>query len=154
MDKASIRCSEKASPWAWPRASAALLLIECQRERKVALARRKRARHRSEQRRCRCDLTEDPVEADKLWQARGVALQATYNINPVKIAEDVVVPRSEIPAFIRQCTSRRMQEKFGVPILSFGHAGDGNFHVSLMIKDTAENRQKAGGAVKEISPRP
>ena len=58
------------------------------------------------------------------------------------------MPRSEIPAFIRSLEA--LQERFGVPILSFGHAGDGNFHVSLMIKDTAEDRQKAEEAVKEI----
>jgi glycolate oxidase len=43
-----------------------------------------------------------------------------------------------------------MEKKFGVPILSFGHAGDGNFHVSIMIQDTPEDRAKAEEAVKEI----
>jgi glycolate oxidase len=43
-----------------------------------------------------------------------------------------------------------MGKKYGLPILSFGHAGDGNFHVSLMIKDTQEDYAKAHEAVKEI----
>jgi glycolate oxidase len=43
-----------------------------------------------------------------------------------------------------------MEKKFQIPILSFGHAGDGNFHVSIMIQDTAEHREKAEEAVKEI----
>ena len=43
-----------------------------------------------------------------------------------------------------------MGKKFGIPILSFGHAGDGNFHVNIMIKDTPEERAKAEEAVKEI----
>ena len=43
-----------------------------------------------------------------------------------------------------------MRERFGIPILSFGHAGDGNFHVNLMIQDTREDREKAEEAVREI----
>ena len=126
-----------------------LLLIEVDGTRESALAQAEKIRaiaaaHGA----IRCDLTEDPAEADRLWQARRVVSQATYNLNPVKIAEDVVVPRSEIPAFIRSLEA--MQERFGVPILSFGHAGDGNFHVSLMIKETAEDRARAEEAVKEI----
>jgi len=93
-------------------------------------------------------LTQDPSEADKLWQARRVVSQATYNLNPVKIAEDVVVPRSNIPKLIRFL--EEIGKKYGLPILSFGHAGDGNFHVSLMIKDTPEDYTKAHKAVEEI----
>jgi glycolate oxidase len=96
----------------------------------------------------RCDLTEDPVEADRLWQARRILSQALYNVAPVKIAEDVVVPRSKIPTLIRVLEA--MRERFGIPILSFGHAGDGNFHVNLMIQDTPEDREKAEKAVREI----
>lgn len=149
MDKSSIRCSEKASPMGLPDDVGGLLLIEVDGTREAALAQAEKVRsiavaHAA----VRCDFTEDPVEADRLWQARRVLSQATYNLNPVKVAEDVVVPRSEIPGFIRSLEA--MQERFGLPILSFGHAGDGNFHVSLMIRDTAEDRGRAEEAVKEI----
>jgi FAD/FMN-containing dehydrogenase len=63
-----------------------------------------------------------------------VLSQALYTVAPLKIAEDVVLPRSEIPTPIRSLETVR--EKLGIPILSFGHAGDGNFHVNLMIQDT------------------
>ena len=149
MDKSSIRCSEKASPMGLPEDVGGLLLIEVDGTREAALAQAEKVRSiAAAHAAVRCDFTEDPVEADRLWQARRVLSQATYNLNPVKIAEDVVVPRSEIPGFIRSLEA--MQERFGLPILSFGHAGDGNFHVSLMIKDTAEDRERAEEAVKEI----
>ncbi|OPY65792.1 MAG: putative FAD-linked oxidoreductase [Syntrophorhabdaceae bacterium PtaU1.Bin034] len=149
MDKSSIVCSEQASPMGLPEGAGGLLLIEVdgnresvrpQAEKVEAIVRDHHA--------IRCDLTEDPAEADKLWQARRVLSQATYNLNPLKIAEDVVVPRSQIPTLIRSL--EEMQKKFGIPILSFGHAGDGNFHVSIMIQDTEEHRSKAEEAVKEI----
>jgi len=96
----------------------------------------------------RCDLTQDPAESDRLWQARRALSQALYQVAPLKIAEDVVVPRSKIPALVRALEA--MRDRFGIPILSFGHAGDGNFHVNLMIQDTPADREKAEEAVKEI----
>jgi len=149
MDRASIRCSEQANPMGIPEDIEGYPLdlpahynvsIESQAEKiKAVLVQHNAADIR---------LTRDPKEADKLWQARRVVSQATYNLNPVKIAEDVVVPRSNIPNLIRFLEG--LQKKYGIPILSFGHAGDGNFHVSIMIKETPEDRKKAEEAVKEI----
>jgi glycolate oxidase len=149
MDQASIQCSEKASPMGLPEGIGGLLLIEVdgdsasiepQVEKIRSIVNAKKA--------IQCNVTQDPNEADKLWQARRALSQALYTINPVKIAEDVVVPRSHIPTLIHALEA--MGQKFGIPILSFGHAGDGNFHVNIMIKDTPEERAKAEEAVKEI----
>lgn len=149
MDRASVRCSEKASPMGLPDDTGGLLLIEVDgNEESVGPQVEKIRKILTEQNVMRCEVTRDPAEADKLWQARRVLSQATYNLNPVKIAEDVVVPRSQIPALIRIIEG--LEKKYGIPILSFGHAGDGNFHVSIMIKDTPEDRHKAEEAVKDI----
>jgi glycolate oxidase len=149
MDRASIMCSEKASPVGLPPGVGGLLLIEVDGSRESTLAQAEKVRAIVEGHHAiRCDLTEDPIEADRLWQARRSLSQALYEVAPLKIAEDVVVPRSEIPTLIRSIEA--MREKFGIPILSFGHAGDGNFHVNLMIQDTPEERAKAEEAVKEI----
>ena len=43
-----------------------------------------------------------------------------------------------------------ISKKYDVRIGTFGHAGDGNFHVSMMIRDTAEDREKAERAVEEL----
>jgi glycolate oxidase len=149
MDKASIVCSEKASPMGLPEGVGGLLLIEVDGTREAALAQAEKVRtiveaHRS----IRCDVTEDPIEADRLWQARRVLSQALYTVAPFKIAEDVVVPRSEIPTLVRALEA--MREKHNIPILSFGHAGDGNFHVNLMVQDTPADRERAEEVVREI----
>lgn len=149
MDQASIRCSEQANPMGIPDDIEGLLLIEIDGNADAiqALAEKIKAvliKHNAAD----VKLTQDAAEADKLWQARRVVSQATYNLNPVKIAEDVVVPRSNIPTLIRFL--EETGKKHGIPILSFGHAGDGNFHVSLMIKDTREDYEKAHKAVEEI----
>ena len=149
MDKASIRCSEQASPMGLPEGVGGLLLIEVDGSQESVLAEAEKIKKIVlEHNALRCDLTQDLAEADRLWGARRTVSQATYNLNPVKIAEDVVVPRSAIPALIRAL--EEMGKKYGIPILSFGHAGDGNFHVSMMIQDTEEDRQKAEEAVEEL----
>jgi len=149
MDRASIRCSEQANPMGIPEDIEGLLLIEIDGNAdSIQSLAEKIKTVLIEHSAAEVTLTQDPSEADKLWQARRVVSQATYNLNPVKIAEDVVVPRSNIPKLIRFL--EEMGKKYGLPILSFGHAGDGNFHVSLMIKDTQEDYAKAHEAVKEI----
>jgi glycolate oxidase len=149
MDRASIRCSEQANPMGIPEDIEGLLLIEIDgnADSIQSLAEKIKA-VLIDYNAAEVTLTQDPSEADKLWQARRVVSQATYNLNPVKIAEDVVVPRSNIPKLIRFL--EEMGKKYGLPILSFGHAGDGNFHVSLMIKDTPEDYTKAHEAVEDI----
>ncbi|MCX8109861.1 MAG: FAD-binding protein [Syntrophorhabdaceae bacterium] len=149
MDKASIKCSEQANPMGLPEGIGGLLLIEVDGDRdSIKVQAEKIKKIVFEKKAIQCSVTEDPKEADRLWQARRTLSQATYNLNPVKIAEDVVVPRSNIPNLIRAL--EEMEKKFGIPILSFGHAGDGNFHVSIMIKDTPEDRARAEEAVKAI----
>jgi glycolate oxidase len=149
MDKSSIMCSEQASPMGLPPDVGGLLLIEIDGSLESVLSQSEKVQaivngHNA----IRCDLTRDPVESDRLWQARRVLSQALYNVAPLKIAEDVVVPRSAIPTLVRALEA--MRARFGIPILSFGHAGDGNFHVNLMIQDTREDREKAEAAVREI----
>ncbi len=149
MDRASIRCSEQASPMGLPEDIGGLLLIEVDGDAEsIERQAQKVKRIVMEKSAVDCRVTHDPAEADRLWQARRVLSQATYNLNPVKIAEDVVVPRSQIPALIRKL--EEVQNRLGIPVLSFGHAGDGNFHVNLMIQDTREDREKAEEVVKEI----
>jgi glycolate oxidase len=149
MDRASIKCSEQASPMGLPEGIGGLLLIEVDGDRESIQPQVEKVRRIVlDKKAIQCDVTGDPQEADRLWQARRVLSQATYNLNPVKIAEDVVVPRSHIPALIRAL--EEMERRFNVPILSFGHAGDGNFHVSIMIKDTPEDRARAEKAVEAL----
>lgn len=149
MDKASVLCSEMANPIGIPEGTGSLLLIEVdgdwpsvkyQTEKVVNILKESGAYE--------VRFTDDPKEAERLWTARRTLSQATYNLNPVKIAEDVVVPRSKVPALIRKLEA--LSQELNIPILSFGHAGDGNFHVSIMIKDNEEERKKAEIAVREI----
>jgi glycolate oxidase len=72
-----------------------------------------------------------------------------YKLRPDKVSEDVVVPRNrmaELVSFLDELTG-----KYGLPLASYGHAGDGNIHVNLMLdKSKPEEAKKAGKAVEEL----
>lgn len=80
-------------------------------------------------------------EGAELWRARKALSPALRTIAPKKINEDVVVPVSEMAAFIGQM--EHLSETYGFPIVCFGHAGNGNIHVNLLI-DPDDPAQMAG----------
>ncbi|MEO1574115.1 MAG: FAD-linked oxidase C-terminal domain-containing protein [Pseudomonadota bacterium] len=80
-------------------------------------------------------------EGAELWRARKALSPALRTIAPKKINEDVVVPVSEMASFIGQMET--LSAKYGFPIVCFGHAGNGNIHVNLLI-DPDDEAQMAG----------
>jgi D-lactate dehydrogenase len=74
-----------------------------------------------------------------LWATRKALSPALRNIAPNKLNEDVVVPVSRIPELIDGL--EKLSREFGIPIVNFGHAGNGNIHVNLLY-DTQDPRQE------------
>lgn len=70
-------------------------------------------------------------DAARLWETRKALSPALRNIAPKKINEDVVVPVSNIPALIEGL--EELAREFAITIVNFGHAGNGNIHVNLLI---------------------
>ncbi|MFC1863267.1 FAD-binding oxidoreductase [Thermodesulfobacteriota bacterium] len=88
-------------------------------------------------------------EADRLWEARRNVSPSLMKLRPGKISEDVVVPRSRLTELISFLSS--LGEKHGLPIPAFGHAGDGNIHVNIMLdKENPKELEKAEVAVREL----
>jgi len=67
---------------------------------------------------------------EKLWEIRRGFSYALRDTGLVKLNEDVTVPRGRIVDLFH--LAAQLQKKHGIPISSFGHAGDGNIHVNLM----------------------
>ncbi|APG28070.1 glycolate oxidase subunit GlcD [Syntrophotalea acetylenivorans] len=88
-------------------------------------------------------------ESEAIWQVRRSVSPSMRKVNPDKFNEDICVPRSRLPEMIR--TIEAISDKLQIPIVNFGHAGDGNIHVNIMV-DTAEpgQEQKAKQAIEEI----
>ena len=89
----------------------------------------------------------DAAETAALWNARKALSPALRTISPDKINEDVVVPVSRVPELIARL--RELARRFDLPIVSFGHAGNGNLHVNLLPRDAAE-RERAHACLREV----
>jgi glycolate oxidase len=70
-------------------------------------------------------------EREELWRVRRELSPALKTIAPTKINHDVVVPRGRVPELFELIGELR--QTFGLTIACFGHAGDGNIHVNIMV---------------------
>ncbi|MBB3275517.1 MULTISPECIES: FAD-linked oxidase C-terminal domain-containing protein [unclassified Pseudoxanthomonas] len=76
------------------------------------------------------DEAPDEIARERLWAARKSLSPALRTIADGKINEDVVVPVSRIPDLVGGV--ERMAAEFDLPIVAFGHAGNGNLHVNIL----------------------
>ncbi|MFL6652246.1 MAG: FAD-binding oxidoreductase [Sulfurifustaceae bacterium] len=88
-------------------------------------------------------------EVKALWRARRALSHAIKKIAPLKINEDVVVP---VPRLVDLVTAiQTLAEEYRLPIVSFGHAGNGNLHVNLMVHpDDADEMARARTALGRL----
>ena len=75
--------------------------------------------------------TETTCEA--LWNLRRAYSESLKATGLKKLNEDIVVPRGRLVDLVR--FAARLQRDNGFPIACFGHAGDGNIHVNIMVGD-------------------
>ena len=69
-------------------------------------------------------------QRERLWKARRAIREAIHAESPVFLAEDCVVPRSEIPSFLVDLKAYFSGQ--GLHSIMFGHAGDGNVHIDVL----------------------
>lgn len=131
MDKTALSVVRDHVPLALPEKTEALILLEID-------GTRREVEHQSlhfEQ-----FLTDKGIDyqkaaseddQDDLWKARRAISPATFSLKPHKISEDIVVPRTKIPDLVN--FTEKLASSLDLTILTFGHAGDGNIHVNIMI---------------------
>ncbi|MEJ9232831.1 FAD-binding protein [Peribacillus butanolivorans] len=150
MDQASIVAVEQFEPLGLPVNAAALILIEMDGH---PLALQEEVAQASEL--CRAvgarevRIPKDKVEEAELWRARKLVSPAIVRIKPTKISEDATVPRSKIPQMCERL--QRIRDKYGVHLVVFGHAGDGNLHPNIICDKTdKEEMSRVELAVADI----
>ncbi len=89
------------------------------------------------------------AERDKIWAARRSALSALAKLKPTLVLEDATVPRSKIPDMVKAL--QKIAEKYKIDIGTFGHAGDGNLHPTILTdKRDTEEFHRVEAAIEEI----
>jgi glycolate oxidase len=79
----------------------------------------------------RVSLAASEEDRDRLWNVRRLLSGALKATGLLKINHDVVVPRGRVPELF--AVIDELREAHQLRIAAFGHAGDGNIHVNLMV---------------------
>lgn len=151
LDKACLLLVQNQLAFKLPANTCAMLILELDGHSNVSLEQDIQAIHKF----CRDHNVLDVMtastndEAKALWQARKSLSPIMYKIAPNKINEDIVVPISKIAQMVDAVEG--IQKRFGLTVVAFGHAGDGNIHCNIMYdkKDKSESL-KAEQAVEEL----
>ncbi|MPL63369.1 putative FAD-linked oxidoreductase [bioreactor metagenome] len=139
MDNATIKVAEEYSKVGLPLDAEAVLLIEVdgnpivvEQEAEKVLNVLKANNAFSVQ------IAKTAAEVDKLWACRRAALPALNKLRTTTYCEDATVPRSMVPKFLRAVQD--IAKRNNVQIGTFGHAGDGNMHPTIVcdIRDKVE----------------
>jgi glycolate oxidase len=150
MDSATLDCVRQATGLEIPEAARAVLIIEVDGDRDLIERQAKRILEIVaplgvvETR-----VAQTPAESEDIWKVRRQVSPSLRKVNPDKFNEDICVPRSRVPEMIRAIEG--IATKYEIPIVNFGHAGDGNIHVNVMIdKAVPGEMEKAEKAIEEI----
>jgi len=150
LDNFTIRAVEDFSKAGLPTDAAALLLIEVDGHPAVVA-------EEAEQVKALCmkmgartiDRAKDDAQRDKIWAARRSALSALAQLKPTLVLEDATVPRSKIPDMVRSLQD--IAKKYKIDIGTFGHAGDGNLHPTILTdRRNTEEFHRVEQAIEEI----
>ena len=94
-------------------------------------------------------IAENGKQRDKLWYARRNASPSITIFGSKKLNEDISVPRSMLPEALKRIYE--IGDKYGFKVPCFGHAGDGNIHVNVMVDGSNEEELAKGHeAIEEI----
>jgi glycolate oxidase len=148
MDKTTVQVVGKKLPNPPDNSVAALLLVEFDGTRQqVREMSDKFSAFVSRKKTCLLRQATTDQETEELWLARRSISPATLTLRPHKISEDVVVPRSKIPNLV--AFTENLGKKLDLVILTFGHAGDGNIHVNIMVDKADKDEHGRGVQAKK-----
>jgi glycolate oxidase len=151
MDQTAIACIEEAMHLGLPTDVAASLIVETDGADEETVLRdiETSARICRESGARSVKIARDAAERDGLWKARRSISPSLARKAPNKLGEDITVPRDAIPEVVQRL--RDISARHGLPIVIFGHAGDGNLHPNILFdKRRPEQWAKAERMVAEI----
>ncbi len=144
MDALAIEAAEAAVGAGYPRGAGAALLIELDGPGEEV-----EEQARDVEKLCRengvSELRTAASDAERalMWKGRKSAFAAVGRISPNYYVQDGVVPRTALPAVLREITG--LATRFGLRVANVFHAGDGNLH-PLVLYDAAVPGQAELGA--------
>ncbi len=92
---------------------------------------------------------EQVSDATNLWRMRKALSPLLRDIAPNKINEDIVVPVATLPELLKGLS--QLSSKYKIINVNFGHAGNGNIHVNLLVnQDNIDEMARAEKCLNEV----
>ena len=88
------------------------------------------------------------AERQELWRVRRELSTSLKVISPLKYNHDIVVPKGRIPELFQLV--ERLKQEYRLRIPCFGHVGDGNIHVNIMVGPEDLDEQARAHAAERI----
>jgi len=149
MDQVTIKTVENFSNIGLPTDARAILLIEVDGIPEVVEREADTVLEVIKNNNGKVQMAQDDNERDGLWAARRAALPALAQVKPTTVLEDATVPRSKITEML--LALEEIARKYDLQIGTFGHAGDGNLHPTILTDERdKEEMERVHAAVKEI----
>ena len=150
LDEMMIRAINEGSGAGYPKDAAAVLLIELDGPVGEVMAQGQRAAQICWERGAlEVRVARDDVERALLWKGRKEAAGAVGRLAPTYLLQDAVVPRSKLPAIMREMIAIGARHR--VRIANVFHAGDGNLHPLILYDDRdPEELERAKAANEEL----
>jgi glycolate oxidase len=149
LDDTSLEAAARTSPFRFPPGAGAALLVEtdgADEEQVFAEIVRVASLVQGEAS-GEVIVAQNEAQRRDIWETRKYLSQNLRALHPMKLSEDVVVPRSRIPDMVAR--SREIGKRHGFQIATYGHAGDGNLHANVLF-DREDERPRVEAAVAEI----
>lgn len=133
MDDTTINTIEEYLEIGLPTEAAAILIIEVDGSEEDDVLRdiERIAEVSRESGATQVRVAQTAAERNDLWRGRRSVSPSLARRRPNKLGEDISVPRAAIPEAIRRI--KRISEREDLPIVVFGHAGDGNLHPNILF---------------------
>jgi len=149
LDDVSLAAAAKTSPYKFPSGAGAALLVETDGNDEeqvfgeiVRLAEVVQADAQGE-----VVVAQNEAQRRDIWETRRYLSVNLKALHPMKLSEDIAVPRSRIPEMVDR--AKAIGARLGLVVATYGHAGDGNLHCNVLF-DRAEERPRVDEAVAAI----
>lgn len=140
LDRHALDAVRRKTPGRFPEGAGAVLIVETDgRSSELAMEELERIASCCLERAALDVLVaQDAAQRERIWEPRRVLSMTLAETAPRKMSEDVVVPRSQIPALLR--AAEKSSQAHGIRVATYGHAGDGNLHVNVLFAEHEKDR--------------
>ncbi len=149
MDDVSLTAIARTAPGRFPPGAGAMLLVETDGhdEEQVFAEMVRVAELCGREAQGEVVVAQNEAQRREIWELRRWLSVNLKKVHPLKLSEDIAVPRSAIPAMVAE--AKAIGRRVGLAVATYGHAGDGNLHCNVLY-DRPDERPRVDEAVAAI----